>query len=184
MDERELLELLKTDPERGLDAAIRAYGALVLAAARTALAGVGNGADAEECAADAFAGFFRSLASFDPSKGTVKAYLCSAARNRAADLRRQRRREKGNVSLDGGFDTAGGASPEAEAERAETRRELIGAIDSLSEPDREIVVRRYYLGEPTKSVAKRLGLCAAAVDTRAHRALKKLKALLTDRRSL
>ncbi|MBQ7060184.1 MAG: RNA polymerase subunit sigma-24, partial [Clostridia bacterium] len=55
---------------------------------------------------------------------------------------------------------------------------LFTAINGLGEPDREIVVRKYFLNEPSKSIAKRLDMSVSAVDTRTHRALKKLKKLL------
>lgn len=183
MDECEMIGLMKRDPERGLDAAINAYGALVLSVARTALLGCGSEKDAEECAADAFMGLFLRLDGFDPAKGTVKAYLCSAARNRAVDIRRRKAREAGGIPLDDGNGLPGGDSPEDRVEQAETRRELIDAVNALGEPDREIIVRRYYLGESSRAVAKRVGLSVSAVNTRASRALKRLNAFLTDKRS-
>ncbi len=60
----------------------------------------------------------------------------------------------------------------------EMRRELVEAVNSLGEPDREIIVRRFYLDQPSRSVAEALGMTVSAVDTRLHRAVSKLRDML------
>ena len=50
----------------------------------------------------------------------------------------------------------------------------------LSKPDREIIVRKFILGQSSKEIAAILGLSVSNVDTRTHRAIKKLKKELGD----
>ena len=52
------------------------------------------------------------------------------------------------------------------------------AIKDLGELDSEIIIRKFYLSEPSKKIAKKLGMTVSAVDTRTHRALKKLREIL------
>lgn len=182
MEERELLDLLRRAPERGMEALMERYGGLVYAVARGRLRGGGFcAADAEGCAADAFSEFYLSLDRYDPAKGSVRAWLCVIARNNALDLLRRRYREGGVVSLDEGLAAAEAGAPlESGLEERELRRTALEAVKELDEPDREIILRKYYLGEPSREVAARLGLTAANVDVRSHRAVEKLRKKLAE----
>ena len=176
MKDNELLKLLAESPESGLEQLTREYGALVYTLVKNRLSGTQAEPECEECAAAVFSKFCLSLPRFDPSKGTVKAYLCAIARNEAANA------AKAAAAAPEKFDDLADepASPAAEDEffESESGRELIAAVNSLPPPDREIIVRRYFYCEPAKTIAKRVGISASAVNTRAHRALKKLKKLL------
>ena len=57
----------------------------------------------------------------------------------------------------------------------ELRKQLVEAIKSLGEPDSEIIVRKFYFGESSKQISERLAMTVSAIDTRASRALKKLR---------
>ncbi len=176
MDDRTLAELLRSDPERGLGELTRLYAGLVYSVVRGKLAGVAGNSDIEECVSDAFAEFYRMLDSFDESRGSIKALLCVIARRKAVNVCRRLMRERTRSAGEPGDDQpADVPSPEELSIRSEERRALLSAIAELGEPDREIIVRRYYFGESTKAVAKRLGMKPSAVDTRAHRAVQKLK---------
>ena len=49
------------------------------------------------------------------------------------------------------------------------------AVKGLGEPDSEIIIRKFYLGENSKQISDRLSMTVSAIDTRASRALKKLR---------
>jgi RNA polymerase sigma-70 factor (ECF subfamily) len=55
---------------------------------------------------------------------------------------------------------------------------VFSAIEALGEPDSSIIFRKYYYGESSETIAKRLNMTESAVNTRTHRALKKLRELL------
>ena len=90
LEDNVLIGLLQTDPERGLDAAIRQYGGLCKAVIVRIL---GEGADAEECLADTFAALWRHAGKYRPDEGGLKPWLCVIARNQAVSLYRKRRRQ-------------------------------------------------------------------------------------------
>ena len=49
------------------------------------------------------------------------------------------------------------------------------AVKGLGEPDSEIIIRKFYLGESSKQISDRLSMTVSAIDTRTSRALKKLR---------
>ncbi len=185
MDDRTLLSKLKSDPSDGIRALVAEYSALVFFILRGRLSSVCSEGDLEELASDVFTDFYSALDRFDESRGTVKAYLCRIASNTASERYADEMKRRGGISLDA-EDTDKDAyrdafSVEDEIIGEEQRRELVCAINALGEPDREIIVRKFYLGEPSKSVAKSLGMTVSAVDTRTHRALARLREMLNQK---
>jgi RNA polymerase sigma-70 factor (ECF subfamily) len=178
MNDNALIRLIRRSPEKGLSALMDEYLGLVHSLIRGRLNGPEFREDVEEAVADVFIDFYKGIGSFDPEKGSVKGYLCAIARRRAGNVYKRKLREGSLLSLDDetaadGF--AESASFEEELIRGEQRKVLFSAINALGTPDREIIIRKYYLGEPSKAIAERLGLSVSAVDTRTHRALKKLR---------
>lgn len=181
MDDGELVGLIVRDPERGLSELMGRHMGLVVSIVKGRLQTACSREDIEETVSDVFLEFYRGIGNFAPEKGSVKGYLCSIARRRSAEVFKRKLREGDPLSLDDETAIempADGSSMDDSLIRDERRQLLFTAIDALGEPDREIVVRKYFLNEPSKSIAKRLDMSVPAVDTRTHRALKKLKKLL------
>ena len=55
---------------------------------------------------------------------------------------------------------------------------IFNAIKNLGEPDSSIIFRKYYYGESSEKIAEILDMTPSNVDTRAHRAIKKLREML------
>jgi RNA polymerase sigma-70 factor (ECF subfamily) len=66
---------------------------------------------------------------------------------------------------------------EEEIIEKELRRSVLKAIEALGSPDRDIIFRKYYYGQTSKEIARDLGPSVSNVDTRAHRAILKLRKL-------
>ena len=62
----------------------------------------------------------------------------------------------------------------------ETRRVLIAAVNALGEPDREILVRRYYYEQKPKEIALALNLNVKQVDNRLYQTKQKLREALSN----
>lgn len=181
MDDKRLLTLLGDDPSKGMERLISCYAGLIYAVVRGRLAGCGcPSSDVEDCVADTFSEFYASMPKFDPERSSIKAYLCAVARNNASDILRKRGKQAGDISLDDEllFEMADESTPEGDLARREQNKRIIEAVKSLGHPDTDIIFRKYYYGESSKEIAKALGLTVSNVDTRAHRALNKLKKLL------
>jgi RNA polymerase sigma-70 factor (ECF subfamily) len=135
---------------------------------------------------------------FDPSIGSLRAWLHTIARNRAVDrLRANRRHDRaasfstlsaGSVGDDDGslaeWLVASGTpvamsgpepSPEAVIRDRETRRSLAAAIAILDPNEREVIELAYAAGLSQSEVAERLGWPLGTVKTRTRRALRRLR---------
>ncbi len=176
MKDERLLRLLNKDPERGVSALIDEYGGLVYAVIRGSLAGRCCETDIEACAADTFSEFYLDHAKYEPSRGSLKAWLCVIAKHNAADCLRRAARQAGNIPIDEAAELIpDDFSIEGDFEDRSVRAKLVAAVNALGEPDREIIVRKFFLSQPSKLIAQRLGMTVSNVDTRTHRAIKKLR---------
>lgn len=181
MQDNELVALIKSDPNKGLGILMGDYMGLVCTIVREKLGTVCDEFEMEACASDIFIEFYNGIDKYSESKGSVKAFLCVMAKRRAIDIFRKKSKEFGNVSIDdeeAGVVIQDGTNIEKAYIDKEQKKELLAAIDNLGEPDHEIIVRKYYFGESTKEIAERLTMTISAVDTRASRALKKLRGML------
>lgn len=177
MNDIDLIKLLKKDAERGLAELMKSYTGLVCSVIKGTSA-LFSAEDIEELASDVFFDFYRNAKKFDPALGSIKTFLCVMARRKALDLARKRACENGNISLDDEetfLQFADDFAVEEEFFGLEERKSLLHEISTLGEPDCEIITRKFFLREPTKSIAQRLGLTVANVDVRTHRALAKLR---------
>ncbi len=178
MTDAELIDMLQKTPDRGIERLMDEYMGLVCHVVKGRLSGVYSKEDMEDCVSDVFCDFYYKADSIDLSLGTVKAYLCSMARYKAINLYKAKVRESGSVPIDSKYaqDTySEDFSVEDEYLTEELRHELMHEIRRLGRPDHEIIVRKFFFNEPSKAIARRLNMTVSAVDTRTHRALKKLK---------
>lgn len=135
----------------------------------------GAGADAEDVVQIAFVKAYRNLGSFR-SESSFRPWLLrivvNESRNAARAARRRRDATERAVWLAG---VPVAADPEAEAVTGALRATLLSAVARLSEPHREVVVCRYFLGLDEREVARTLGLPRGTVKSRLHRALRRLR---------
>ena len=170
MKDEELISLIKRDPDRGMRRIIKEYGGLVRSVIRARLsAAVFGEADIEDCAAETLLEFWTNADRYIPAAGGIKTYLCVMARRNAVDLLRKRYKELDDIPLDEAPPIAASGPDAAE------RLALIEAVKSLGNPDSEIIIRKYYLGQSSKEIAKCIRMSVSNVDTRAHRAIAKLR---------
>jgi RNA polymerase sigma-70 factor (ECF subfamily) len=181
MDDIKLLRLLQKNPDKGMERLMDQYAGLVFSVVKTRLAtSYCISSDIEDCVADVFSEFYLGLSKYDAKKSSIKSYLCVLARNNAIDILRQRANHGIDLSFDDDesyFQIADDFDMESEIKREELRREIFSLIKNLGEPDTSIIIRKYYLGESSKEIAAALSLSVSNVDTRAHRALSKLRKL-------
>ena len=173
-----LLNMLRADPERGMKKLIDTYAGLVYTIVRNKLtASCFCPADIESCAADTFSEFYCDLDKYSPELGSIKSWLCVIAKHNAADRLRRFYKEANILSSDSdeAAQYADDFSLEGSFEDKALRAALINAVKALGEPDREIMVRKYYLGQSAKEIGKIMGLSVSNVNTRASRAVSKLK---------
>lgn len=186
MQDDELMNILKTDPNTGMTLLLRQYAGLIYSVVKHKLAGQSFcDADIEHCVADTFSEFYCDLDKFREAAGSIRAWLCVIARHNAFDRLRRFKKETGILSLD----AEGVAEPQDNAFSVEEslitkefKEELLQEIKALGQPDSTILLRKYYLCQSSKEIAEKLNLTVSSVDTRAHRAIQKLRNLFGGER--
>ena len=105
-----------------------------------------------------------------------RTWLGSAVRGVAYNLRRTRDRRRSHERLAARRDRV--ASSLDVVQRQERRRELVRAVDALPEPQRVVVLLRYFEDMPPRQIAAHLGLSVTTVTSRLRSALATLRGRL------
>lgn len=127
---------------------------------------------AEEVTAQAFERAFRKRESFNPRRGSQRAWLFGIARNAALDELRRRGR---GASLAADPVDLQAPSGEDIAESALRRRDIVTAMRALSGRERELIGLKFFAGLDNGEIARVLGVSESNVGTRLHRVLDKLR---------
>jgi RNA polymerase sigma-70 factor, ECF subfamily len=126
---------------------------------------------AEDVTAAAFERAYRRSSSFNPSRGTMRAWLFGIARNAALDELRRRKRHVEMTS-----EPEAEATPaEEEAEVAMRRAALRQAMEKLSARERELVALKFFAGLSTAEIATVISVGERAAAMRVHRTIEKLR---------
>jgi RNA polymerase sigma-70 factor (ECF subfamily) len=184
ISDKELHKLLITKPEKGLEKLMDTYGGLAYVIVQSKASGTASMMDIEECVSDIFYEMYVKRDEIDLEKGTIKSFLAVIAARRAIDLFRRRSKESAvsavleELQVSGAEPAAEDYSVENTVINLETSALLIKAIKALGSPDSEIIIRKYYFGQSTKTIAQALNLKENTVDKKVSRGLVKLKKAL------
>ena len=129
---------------------------------------------AEDVMADTFERVLRSRGRFDVRRGGEKTWVYSIALNR---LRDQLRRDQAEARALERVEATGGTTTDA-LEALHERDELIGALASLSEEEREAIALRYGGDLTVPEIAKLKREKLTTVEGRVYRGLRKLRDVL------
>lgn len=144
-------------------------------------------AAAEEAMQEAWLGLMRGLGTFDPVRGTARAWFLSILRHKAADLARGRRGAPLSLDLElpgaqgatlGSLLASPGEAPEEAARRREETAALLEALEGLPGSHREAVTLRWILGWDDRMMAQTWGVSPETARQRAHRGFLALKEAL------
>ena len=175
MTDEALTALLRENPERGMTELVQQYSGYVYIIVKNKLLGVGVHEDIEEAVSDVFAMFYRWMQTHDTAGASLRALLAVMAKrhaiNRYYKLTRQPLCDSFEELLH---------EPQDPAAKPDEHVLLMQAVQALGEPDSEIVLRRFYFGQPSKEIGAALGLKPNTVDQRLSRALKKLRGALGE----
>ena len=128
-------------------------------------------AAAEDVTATAFERAYRRAASFNPVRGTRRAWLFGIARNAALDEMRRRRRVTDLLTAP----AADEAPLDEAAEVARRRAALRAAMEKLNARERELVALKFFAGLSTAEIASVLAVGERAAAMRVHRTIEKLR---------
>ena len=164
-DDSELLKLGRSDPQ--------AFRALVERQSQylygVAHALTSNEADAEDLVQETFLGAVKGTFRGESS---VRTWLVRILVNRAAMLRRMRKRKPTSQFDEAKPPSSGGGSG---AEAVEAKIDLTAMLSQLSDEHRQVIVLRELEGLSYEEMAKTIGVPRGTVESRLHRAREELR---------
>jgi len=173
-DEDLVAELARDDAahaERALAALYRRFAGTVFRMAARQL----DDAAAADVVQEVFVGVWRSAASFDRSKGPVRAWLLQAAANRIANELRRRHRRPADGALEVDMLMDDGDGPAEGALAAHRRAVVRAAFASLPAPQQQALSLAFFDDLTHQQVATALGLPLGTTKTRIRTALQTLR---------
>ncbi|HIS44033.1 MAG TPA: sigma-70 family RNA polymerase sigma factor [Candidatus Scatomorpha merdigallinarum] len=174
MDENTALERLRAGDEAALGWFIDRYTGYVTTIVKNMLLPRVPESDAEEAVADVFLALWKNAQRIGP--GGVRAYLGGIARNKSRDKLRSLRAD---VPLEDDVLTIPSPGPDEALTERELHERTRRAVDSMSEPDREIFLRHYFYCQGVAEIALALDMNTNTVKTRLRRGREKLRRELT-----
>lgn len=167
MQDEKIYTALKKNPEKGLKMAMDKYTGLVYHIAASRLNGLCTKEDIEELCGDVFFNLYNNRNRISIEKGSLKAYLCKIALNKATDIYRKKSAEPRPLSLD--EDIFANSGVEEIMLKEEKLQLLTLALNELEETDRKIIVCKVILGYTSKELSKEFSLSDDAVRKRISR---------------
>lgn len=173
MNEREIIELLQSRDEEGLNSLILHYGPLIRYIIAPIISDI---QEREDCFFEITMRIWDKFDMFDASKGSFKAYITAIARNIA--LNRTRRSSPDIFEELTDSVPSPHSSPEDILLRKEAQQKLLAALDTLSRKDKALFYRKYYYLQPTLQIAREMGMSVRAVEGKLYRIRKRLQKML------
>ncbi len=137
---------------------------------------------AEEVVSDVYLQVWQQAGSYSPERGTVIAWLCMLCRSRALDaLRRdQSALRQGQVGLDTVPELQDPNAPPDLLSAMEQGTAVHAALGCLTDQQRQLIGLAYFRGYTHSELAAITALPIGTVKTNLHRAMIKLKELMSE----
>ncbi len=173
MREQDIIQLLQSRDETGIEALLRHYGPLM----RYVIAPIlSNPQDREECLSEVALRIWEKIDLYDSERGSWNGWLTALTRNTALNRARQlRSMDRADISPD--LPTPA-PTPEEALLRQEREAALTQALNQLPDKDRLLFYRKYYYLQSTAQIASELGMTRRAVEGKLYRLKKRLRTLL------
>ncbi len=180
MTDQEILALLRTDAERGLQELIILYGSAIKTICRNVLRDF-PAEDVEEVMSDVLVGIWKARERFDESRDvSFKSYCYGIARKTA--LKRYRECVKTGEQIPLNEDIQGDASDlQIQYEKREEEKVLIEVLTGAKEPLQTIFILRYFYFYKVKEIAAVLKIPTKQVENYLYRGKETLKQELMKR---
>ena len=140
---------------------------------------------AEEVTQDIFLNLWLKASTYNPQRGTPRAWFMTIAHHRIIDTIRARKRSAQSTNqvphelLD--LHPSSLPSTEEQAQRNLSREQIITVLASLPQEQREVIILAYFEGYSQSEIASKLGHPLGTVKTRVRLAMQKLRAALKYR---
>lgn len=145
---------------------------------------VNNRQDAEECVNDAYFGAWNTIPPANPDP--LLSYLCKIVRNISLKTYYKKKAAMRNSIYDVAMQEiedclSDPSTVETEIEAKELAHIIESFLDTLTEENRVIFMRRYWFSDSYKDIARHVGLTKKNVSVRLTRIRRKMKQYLAER---
>ncbi len=180
MEDKHIIALFFARSEQALVALAEKYDRLCKKIARNILK---NEQDSEECVNDGYLGAWETIPPQEPDP--LAAYVCRLVRNAAVNRYHANTAQKRNsfydVSLDELEDCLSGGDTLDEEIAVQELGELLNCfLETLSQENRVLFLRRYWFADSVNDIAERLQMNSNSVSARLFRIREKLRAYLEE----
>lgn len=176
MSDEMLIQRIQNGDQEAFSYVIRTYGKLLWIIVGGILGHIGTNQDIEECISDVYVQVWKTPVAFNHKKGSLKTYLAVIAKSKALNAYRKLSKCKA-VELDEAINSSDSDLLGYIVEK-EMSKELYAAIALLSEPDKEILIRRYFLDEKPATISEKIPLSLKEVNNRLYQSKIKLRKIL------
>ena len=173
MNDQQIYEAIKARDASAINYTMNKYAKLLWKIADGILSQAASEQDVEECVADVFIYLWNHPERYDPQRGKLKTWLTIITRTKAIDrfrtLSRHQTIELDETILSNDLDIA-----DAIIVRDECKT-LSKVVDTLEEPEHEIILRRYYYNQKPKEIALAMNYSVKQIENYLYRAKLKLR---------
>lgn len=176
-DTKKLVRQFKKQDRQAFERIIERYSHLAASVIYNISRGTLTSEDIEETVADVFITLWKN--SDKVREDNLKGYICCIAKTKAYDKLSVK---KGGVMIDiDEIDLEDDFDISEEAEKNDINKELALLIDSIKEPDREILIRHYFYYQKVSVIAQRMQINPNTVKIKLRRTRNKLRQMLIER---
>jgi RNA polymerase sigma-70 factor, ECF subfamily len=177
MNDLQLVEELANGSPGAVELLYDRYGALAYSVSVRVL---GDPGKAEDVVQDVFLKVWNSASLFAPARGSLRAWLLMAVRNRSIDyLRGRGARERQATEIPDHLEALGqGSDPWREVAESIERQAIRQAVDSLPLEQKQAVELAFYAGYTQREIAEMTRVPLSTVKGRMRLALEKLHTYL------
>lgn len=173
MNEKKMIRLIQNHDTKAFEKLIDKYSRYISAVIYNVIGTNMTREDIEEVASDVFVSVWNS-----PQKlcdGKIKQLLSAIARNLALNKLREIQQ---TVSVDENEFLLFDDNFESEIDRYEKAEIINDALNTLSDTERDIFIRFYYLGQTSSQISEKLNITVTNVTTTLSRGRRKMKKYL------
>lgn len=133
--------------------------------------------DAEEVLQDTFNRVFTKAESFRPTRGSVRAFIYTIARNECISRIRKKevRPQSSGIDIEALSGESQNASQGVSVEQHQTRLYVESALKVLSEEERHLIQKAFFYGYSHSDIAKLTELPLGTVKSKLRQALSRMK---------
>lgn len=176
MTDEEIAKRLPQKDSHIFDYIMERYNKLLWVIVGNILEKAGTSEDIEDCISDVYIKLLENPKIYDPKKGSLKSFLVRVGKNLAIDKYRKLSRD--NLISIQERSALDNDDLEDFILTKEKREEILEALDNIKEPDKEIIIRRYFFNEKVRVISEKMNLPSKKIENKLYQVKLKLKTIL------